>query len=201
VSNQQELQLPVPQALAHRCAPCWQFCSCSVCPACTPASTALCHPDRPLCSTMLALHQHILHCRNCRSTVSTNNPKVCVVPASLARPCANRASQAAKPAQRRTAVAAFHSAPEQPSDSFKDQHKTQELNVNVSKRQLLVFGCAYCLSLQTQQLLPAAADSGHFTYTGGTMGGTSSNKAQNFALHGTQSILVLQYAAAPRTSC
>lgn len=38
--------------------------------------------------------------------------------------------------------------------------------MNVSKRQLMAFGCACCLSLQTQQQLPAAADSGQFSYDG-----------------------------------
>jgi hypothetical protein len=47
-----------------------------------------------------------------------------------------------------------HQAPEQPS------------SIKFSKRQLLTFGCACCLALQAQQQQPAAADSGHFSYSG-----------------------------------
>lgn len=48
-----------------------------------------------------------------------------------------------------------------------EQEQQQTINVNVSKRQLLAFGCACCLSLQAQQQSPAAADSGHYSYEGG----------------------------------
>jgi hypothetical protein len=57
---------------------------------------------------------------------------------------------------------------------LQDQHTHQHIQqqwqqafpVVSSKRQLLAFGCACCLSLQAQQQLPAAADSGQFTYAG-----------------------------------
>lgn len=38
--------------------------------------------------------------------------------------------------------------------------------INVSKRQLLAFGCSCCLSLYTQQCQPASAYSGSFSYAG-----------------------------------
>lgn len=42
----------------------------------------------------------------------------------------------------------------------------QQQGIKFSKRQLLTFSCACCLSLQAQQRLPAAGDSGHFSYEG-----------------------------------
>jgi hypothetical protein len=48
----------------------------------------------------------------------------------------------------------YHQVPEQPS------------SIKFSKRQLLTFSCACCLALQAQQQQPAAADSGHFSYSG-----------------------------------
>lgn len=97
------------------------------------------------------------------------------------------ASPTSAPIRRGTwltsATAAKDAVQQQPEQPQRNNNSSSSSVVNISKRHLLAFGCACCLSLQAQQHLPAAADSGYYSYEGAQRTGVPVRRLSFLAAH------------------
>lgn len=114
---------------------------------------------------MLRLSSHQPRVRSNRISSNVHLP-ICTQHAHVVHACPRAASTPGS-ARLSTATAAVKTdcLQDQQMPQRPPQQQQQALPITFSKRQLLAFG-ACCLSLQAQQQLPAAADSGHFRYAG-----------------------------------